>query len=96
MTSHSVDEIERPVSYGEEPNEDTSAELFIKEDVSDMDIFRLAKSILLCVFFLFIAIAICRIFCTENKGITDVWEFSKTILNSVSSLVLGLYFGKKK
>jgi hypothetical protein len=37
-----------------------------------------------------------KIYLNDAKGISEVWEFSKVFLNSIISLVLGLYFGKKK
>jgi hypothetical protein len=83
-------------SFPDEPQNDPLKFAFVKENVSDRDIFKLAKNILLCVFIAYIGIAICRIYCTDAKGITEVWEYSKVILNSIASLVLGLYFGKKK
>ena len=32
---------------------------------------------------------------TYGLGIKEVWEYSKVFLNSLVSLVLGLYFGSK-
>lgn len=88
---------EKIETFPDEPIEDNIPKRwFVKEDVSDQDIFKLAKAILLFVFFTFITIAVLRIVMDESKGVTDVWEYSKVILNSISSLVLGLYFGKKK
>jgi len=74
----------------------TSSLTIVKENVSDFDVFLLAKNILAIVGLLFFIIAMCRIFCDDNKGVTEVWEYSKVALNSIASLVLGLYFGKKK
>ena len=37
-----------------------------------------------------------RIFMDDAKGVSEVWEYSKVFLNSIISLVLGLYFGQKK
>ena len=63
--------------------------------VSDKDIFNLAKSILMWCAVIFIIIALLRAFLFDNAGVTDVWDFSKVALNSIISLVLGLYFGAK-
>ena len=82
-----------PVEFG---TEETNKKLEVKrEDVTGQDIFKLAKRILLFCAIIFIVIATLRSILDDNKGITEVWEYSKIILNSISSLVLGLYFGKK-
>lgn len=88
-----ADKIEK---FPDEPQEEVRTFEFVKETVSDQDIFKLAKTILLFVFIIFVIIAVLRMVLDENEGVIDVWEYSKVILNSISSLVLGLYFGKKK
>lgn len=63
--------------------------------VSGQDIFKLAKLILLFCAIIFIIIASLRAVLEDNKGISEVWEYSKVVLNSISSLVLGIYFGER-
>ena len=68
-----------------------------KDDVNPYDIFRLAKGILLIATGIFLLLALLRIFYTRNvEGIKEVWDYSKVVLNSIVSLVLGLYFGSKQ
>ena len=74
-----------------------------KGNVSQRDIFRLAKSILLIATAVYLLMALLRIFLPSpdpTKGGTDnmkdVWDYTKVFLNSIISLVLGLYFGAKK
>lgn len=67
-----------------------------KENVTGRDIFKLAKQILLFCAIIFVIIGTLRAFLEDSKGISEVWEFSKIILNSITSLVLGLYFGRKE
>jgi hypothetical protein len=88
-------ETEQPEQFGDEEAE-TSSLAIIKENVSDFDVFQFAKSILAVIGILFIIIALCRMFYADNKGVAEVWDYSKVALNSIASLVLGLYFGKKK
>jgi len=68
------------------------------KDVSDYDIFNLAKKILAVCAVIFILLAMYRMSpsaALNEDGVKDVWDFSKVALNSIVSLVLGLYFGKK-
>lgn len=69
-----------------------------KETVNPYDVFRLAKGILISSVILYVVFATLRIFTPDcNKdGAKEVWEYSKVILNSIVSLVLGLYFGTKQ
>ena len=90
-----VNATEQPEQFGDE-EEETPSLAIIKEYVSDFDIFQLANRILAVVAVLFFIIALCRMFCVDSKGVAEVWEYSKVALNSIASLVLGLYFGKKK
>ena len=81
-----------PVEFG---TEESNKKLEVtREDVTGQDIFKLAKRILLFCALIFVAIATLRAILDDSKGISEVWDYSKVILNSVSSLVLGLYFGK--
>lgn len=66
-----------------------------QKDVSEKDVFNLAKSILLACAIIFIIIASLRARYGDQAGVKDVWDFSKVALNSIISLVLGLYFGAK-
>lgn len=85
-------------NWGEE--EDKSQFLTVqppKNDVNPYDIFKLANWILMVTTGIYISFAMIRIFYHpadgNNEGIKEVWEYSKVVLNSVVSLVLGLYFG---
>jgi hypothetical protein len=75
-----------------------------KEHVNSYDIFRLAQRILGVAASVYLVLALIRIFYPghiegtkgyNNTGIVEVWEYSKVFLNSVISLILGLYFGAK-
>lgn len=75
-----------------------------KENVNSYDIFRLAQRILGVAALIYLILALIRIFYPghvepegeyDNSGIVEVWEYSKVFLNSVISLILGLYFGAK-
>jgi hypothetical protein len=65
------------------------------EKVTERDIFRLAKSILLSCLLIFLVVATLRTIFSDNEGVADVWRFSEVALNSITSWVIGLYFGKK-
>ncbi len=82
-----------PVEFGTQELEKTLE--VKKEDVTGQDIFKLAKRILLTCAIIFVLVASFRAILPESKGVVDVWEFSKIILNSITSLVLGLYFGNR-
>lgn len=83
-------------------------EVFVvtKANVTDYDIFKLAKLILLWSAISFLSLAALRIFypvfqswsckSISDEGMKEVWDYSKVILNSIVSLVLGLYFGSKQ
>jgi hypothetical protein len=71
-----------------------------KTDVSEYDKFKFAKWVIGIAVGIYLAFALIRIFYTDpagydKSGIKDVWEYSKVVINSVISLVLGLYFGTK-
>lgn len=90
---------EQPVSFGEEQSVASfqNRQLRVESSkVSERDIFRLAKLILIICTGIYVLIALSKIFLEKEKGIDDVWEYSKVVLNSIVSLVLGLYFGQKK
>jgi hypothetical protein len=86
------DEIEE---FGEEPPDSEDLKL-VTSKVSEKDVFILAKVILLVCAIIYIIIALLKIYLNDAKGISEVWEYSKVFLNSIISLVLGLYFGQKK
>ena len=86
---------------GDIPNKKNK--IFIQEPpkkLSEYDIFILAKWVLIVATTIYFILALIRIFysedCAENSGVKEVWEYSKVILNSIVSLVLGLYFGSNK
>jgi hypothetical protein len=71
-----------------------------KSEVNPYDIFRLAKRILLVAAGVYLLLALIRIFypgtACNPDGVKEVWEYSKVFLNSIVSLVLGLYFGSSQ
>lgn len=86
------DEIEE---FGDEPSNSEDLKL-VTSKVSEKDVFILAKVILLVCAIIYVVIALFKIYLNDAKGISEVWEYSKVFLNSIISLVLGLYFGQKK
>ena len=95
---------EEPEYFGdEEADTKTTSEALkqslgiTKNDVNPYDIFRLAKGVLLVATGIFLLLALLRIFYTGNvEGVKEVWDFSKVVLNSIVSLVLGLYYGSRQ
>ena len=90
---------EQPLSFGEEQLAVKGQNRGIRvesSEVSERDIFRLAKLILIICTGIYVLIALFKMILEKDKGIDDVWEYSKVVLNSIISLVLGLYFGQKK
>jgi hypothetical protein len=90
---------EQPLSFGEEqagPKFQNRQLRVESAKVSERDIFRLAKLILIICTGIYVLIALFKMILEKDKGIDDVWEYSKVVLNSIISLVLGLYFGQKK
>nr|WP_322624049.1 hypothetical protein [uncultured Flavobacterium sp.] len=94
-------EEEEPINFSSARIEDS---IFAKNNVSEYDIFILAKRILAFSTSIFVGLALLRMFVpiwykgetTETlSGIVEVWDFSKVAINSIISLVLGLYFGAK-
>lgn len=79
--------------YGEEGKQ---SEIKIgHENIPARDLFRLSKHILLGIVVLYVLSAAAFVGLDENKNAANVWEFSKVFLSSISTLVLGYYFGKK-
>ena len=84
-----------------EGSQKTSKEQFRlqKGTVTERDIFSLAKTILLFSALIYILLAILNVSTfsgIDQTKMKDVWDYSKVFLNSIISLVLGLYFGAKK
>ncbi len=89
-----ADNQDEPIEIFEDLEDDKPV-FSLGKDVSDKDIFQLAKKILIWCAILYIIVATARIF-FETKGTIEVWDYTKVVLNSIVSLVLGLYFGSKK
>ncbi len=98
---------DEPINFGDVTNNPSSStskfSVFRKDDKTDVnsyDIYVLAAWVLGIAAFIYVGLALLRVFysndCTDNSGVKDVWEYSKVILNSIVSLVLGLYFGSNK
>ncbi len=78
-----------------------------KSSVNEYDIFKLAKWILGVASIVYVSFGLIRIYypgnevlidgkkLISNEGIIEVWEYTKVFLNSIISLILGLYFGAK-
>jgi hypothetical protein len=68
--------------------------------VTEKDIFSLAKQILLISGSVYLFFAIMDVLAfpkiINSAKMDAVWDYSKVFLNSIISLVLGLYFGAKK
>lgn len=91
--------VEHAISFGEEQSVSgfQNRELRVESSkVSERDIFKLAKLVLIICAGIYVLIAVSKVFLEKEKGVDDVWEYSKVVLNSITSLVLGLYFGQKK
>lgn len=93
-------EIEKKFDFGTEQENPPLNIKIEKIEVNPYDIFRLAKSILLVAAIIYLLLALIRIFYPgasgNTEGIKEVWEYSKVFLNSIVSLVLGLYFGSSR
>ncbi len=66
-----------------------------KEKVTEQDIFKLAKIILIICGSIYLILAVVYAV-IQQDGIKDIWHHAEVFLTSVISLVLGLYFGQKK
>ena len=86
-----------PPQKSREPGskEQPSFQITTQKEVPDFEIFKLGKKILAVCATIFVLAAATKVIFKDNKGVDDVWDFSKTILNSITSLVLGLYFGNR-
>lgn len=71
-----------------------------KGSVTERDIFSLAKIILLVSAIIYLTLAILNVLdfpsVINSERMNAIWDYSKVFLNSIISLVLGLYFGAKK
>jgi hypothetical protein len=63
-------------------------------EVPPIQVFKLAKSILFACAIFFVLTAATRII-HETEATKEIWEYTKLTISSLSSLVLGLYFGRK-
>lgn len=88
MPDNIVEFEDEPIEFGLEIKKE-------KENVNAYDVFRLAKGILIVAVIIYVLFALVRIFCND-EGSKEVWEYTKVVLNSIVSLVLGLYFGTKQ
>ena len=89
------DSNEKSQKQTEDWGSDEGGRLDIKaQDVSEKDKFKLATRILLVAAIAYMLIAICYIVSFPGKMV-DVWDYSKVFLNSLISIILGYYFGKK-
>lgn len=93
-----ADEIQKITEYDEVPDTGTSASSSIvtpkTEVVSEKDIFKLAVWVLLAAGVIFLGAAAARIF-VPGDGVKDVWDYTKSFITPIVTLVLGLYFGNK-
>ncbi len=77
------------------PGEDPGISPLEIEPVSPEMLFKFGKQILAVVAVLFVAGSTVRIWLHDNEGAKEVWGYATVFLNSVASLVLGYYFGKR-
>lgn len=96
---------EESENFGEEPESAPDARAFTKTlrlqqkkpaNVTPFAVFELGKWVLGIATAIFVGLALIRMFYRENtEAVKEVWEYSRVVLNSIVSLVLGLYFGSK-
>jgi hypothetical protein len=89
MPANEIDE------FGEEPSGSKDVR-FVASKVSEKDIFKLAKVILLTCSIFFLLIAGFKIFMNDAKGVSEVWEYSKVFLNSIIFTGVGIIFRPEK
>lgn len=58
-------------------------------------LFKFGKQVLLVVAIMLLAVSATRIALDGNESAKQVWDYATVFLNSVASLVLGYYFGKR-
>jgi hypothetical protein len=91
------DESRAFINLGSEPTESKkSLRIETETEVSDRDIFRLGKFILLFCGLAYLLIATLKIINPASPAVDEVWSHATVFLTSIISLVLGLYFGQKK
>lgn len=91
---------DQPIDLGTEPPESKFEIQKTKGKVNQRDVFDLAVGILIGATIIFVIFGLLRAFSSElfsnDQGIKEVWDTSKTIIQAVLILVLGLYFGRKR
>jgi hypothetical protein len=80
--------------FGEEKQEEDLDPKVVIGDVTPKDLLKLANKILLAAAGIYLIIAILYIILMKD-GVKEVWDYSKVLLNSIVSLVIGFYFGKR-
>ncbi len=87
------------LNFGEEKNAVTTSTQIVSNTVSDRDIFQLAQNILISAVLLYLILAVLTMIwgwnSTKYDIVKEIWDYSKVFINSIISLVLGLYFGNK-
>jgi hypothetical protein len=78
----------------ESPGTEYHADIYSGK-VTERDVFKLAKWILLACLLVFLLTGTFKTWFSTNPGIDEVWKWAHELLNPVIYLVLGLYFGKK-
>ena len=77
-----------------EPKEQTGL-LITKEKVTEFDVFKFGKAVFfVAVGFLVIGLALLWVM-PDGKYKESAWDFIKVFVSSLTSGVIGLYFGKK-
>lgn len=91
------DESKAFINLGSEPTESRkSLRIETETEVSDKEIFKLGKFILLFCGLAYVLIATLKITNPASEAVDEVWNHATVFLTSIISLVLGLYFGQKK
>lgn len=85
---------ESALSFEDPEDEGTSRVYTEKVNVTAFDKFRLAKLILIFSAILYVLAAVAYILIPEKTK--EVWEHAKVVLNSIVTLVIGFYFGRKE
>lgn len=82
------------LSFEDPEDEGVSRVYTEKVDVTALDKFRLAKLILIFSAILYVLVIVAYIVLPEKAK--EVWEHAKVVLNSIVTLVIGFYFGRKE
>ncbi|MCY7349824.1 MAG: hypothetical protein LH606_04045 [Cytophagaceae bacterium] len=86
---HFPDEV--PQKFGD----DTGKVQFETEPLPPEMLFKFGKQVLAVVALMLVAVSATRIALNGNDSAKQVWDYATVFLNSVASLVLGYYFGKR-